>query len=76
MLAFLLIIGMKVGLGPGNIVLDGDPAVPTEWGTATTPPLFGPCLLRPNGPISATERTCLTGSVVVNGLAYVVLRDM
>ena len=30
---------MEVGLGPGDILLDGDP----------TPPLFGPCLLRPNG---------------------------
>jgi len=33
-----------VGLGPGDIVLDGDPDPPTERGTAA-PPLFGPCLL-------------------------------
>jgi len=31
-------LGMEVGLGPGDMVLDGDPA-----------PFFGPCLLWPNG---------------------------
>ena len=40
--------GMEVGLHPGDIVLDGNPAPPTERGTAT-PPLFGLCLLWPNG---------------------------
>jgi len=39
---------MKVGLGPDDIVLDGDLAPHTERGTATIPPLFGPCLLWPN----------------------------
>jgi len=29
-------LGTEVGLGPGDIVLDGDPA---------PPPIFGPCLL-------------------------------
>ena len=28
--------GTEVGLGPGNIVLDGDPAPPTERGTAAS----------------------------------------
>ena len=32
---------------PGHIVLDGDPAHPTE--RDTVPPHFGPCLLWPNG---------------------------
>jgi len=41
-------LGMEVGLGPGDIMLDGDPAPPMEKGT-TAPPLFGPCLLWPNG---------------------------
>jgi len=42
-------LGTEVGLGPGDIVLDGDPAFPTERGTAV-PPLFGRCLLRwPSG---------------------------
>jgi len=40
-------LGMEVGLIPGNIVFDGDPAPPTEMGTAA-PALFGPCLLWPN----------------------------
>ena len=35
---------MELGLGPGDFVLDGDPAPPR--GTA---PIFGPHLLRPNG---------------------------
>ena len=37
--------GMEVGLGPGDFVLDGDPAVPKRG----TSPIFGPCLLWPNG---------------------------
>jgi len=39
-------LGTKVGLGPGDIVLDEDPAAPKG---AQQPPLFGPCLLWPNG---------------------------
>jgi len=38
-------LGTEVGLGPSDVVLDGDPA-PPKWGTA---PIFGPCLLWPNG---------------------------
>jgi len=41
-------LGVEVGLDPGNIVLDADPAPPTERGTAP-PLLFGPCLLWSNG---------------------------
>jgi len=37
-------LGTAVGLGPGHIVLDGDPAPATAH-----PPIFGPCLLWPNG---------------------------
>jgi len=40
-------LGMQVGLGPGHIVLDRDPA-PRERGTAH-PPIFGPYLLWPSG---------------------------
>jgi len=43
-------LGTEVSLGPGDIVLDGDPAPhPMEWGTAATPPIFGPFLLWQNG---------------------------
>jgi len=35
-------LGMQVGLGPGYIVLDGDPK-------GHSPQNFGPYLLRPNG---------------------------
>jgi len=42
-----MILGMQVALGPGHIVLDGDPAPPPPKGHS--PPIFGPYLLRPNG---------------------------
>jgi len=38
-------LGTQVGLAPGHIVLDGDPAPPI----GAQPPIFGPCLLWPNG---------------------------
>jgi len=45
-------LGTDVDLGPGHTVLDGD-QLPRERGTAA-PALFGPCLLWPRSPISAT----------------------
>jgi len=39
-------LGTEVGLSPGDIVLDGDPALPLK---GAQPPIFGPCLLWPNG---------------------------
>jgi len=41
-------LGMEVGLGPGDFVLDGDPAIPSPK-TGADPQNFGPCLLWPNG---------------------------
>jgi len=41
-----MVLGMEVGLSPGDFVLDGNPAPPQK---GTAPPIFGPCLLRPNG---------------------------
>jgi len=41
-------LGMQVGLGPGHIVLDGDPALRPPKGHSPHP-IFGPYLLRPNG---------------------------
>jgi len=40
-------LGMQVGIDPGHIVLDGDPAPPPPKGHR--PPIFGPYQLRPNG---------------------------
>jgi len=40
-------LGRKVGLDPSDIVLDGDPAHPSP--KRAEPPIFGPCLLWPNG---------------------------
>jgi len=34
-------LDMEVGLGPGHIVIDGDPALSTK--KETQPPIFGPC---------------------------------
>jgi len=46
-------LGTEVALGPGHIVLDGDPATPTERGTA--PPTFRPMsIVAKRSPISAT----------------------
>ena len=50
-------LGTDVGLGPGHIVLDGDPP-PAERGTACSAPLFGPCLLWPNGRPSQQLLSC------------------
>jgi len=40
-------LGVEVGLGPGYIVLDGDPAALPK--KAAEPPICGPSLLWPNG---------------------------
>jgi len=56
-------LGMEVSLGPGDIVLDGDEAPPpTEKGTAAGSPLFGPCLLWPNGRPSQQLLSCFSTS--------------
>ena len=41
-------VGMEMGLGPGHIVLVGDPTPPWKKGYSP-PPIFGPCLLWTNG---------------------------
>jgi len=40
---------MKVGLVPGHIVLDEDPAQLPSHKKGAQPPVFGPCLLWPKG---------------------------
>jgi len=50
-------LGTEVNLGPGHTVLDGVPA-PAKG--AQQPPLFGPCLLWPRSPISATAELLLS----------------
>jgi len=52
-------LGTEVGLGPGQIVLDGNPAPPKG---GQQPPLFGRCLLWPNGcPSQLLLSTCTNG---------------
>ena len=66
-------LGMEVGLGPaGDFVLDGDPAPLAKKGAE--PPIFGPCLLWPNGCVDqdATWYGGINlgpGDVVLDGVA-------
>ena len=46
-------LDMEVVLGAGDFVFDGDPATPEKRAYAPHP-IFGPCLLWPRSPISAT----------------------
>ena len=41
-------LGMRLGLGPGDFALDGDPA-PSPKGRGAPSPILGPFLLWPNG---------------------------
>jgi len=52
-------LGVELGLGPGDFVLDGDPAPSQKRGTVAALPLFGRCLLWPEVPISATAELLL-----------------
>jgi len=52
-------LGTAIGLGPGDIVLDGDAAAPTDTGT-TAPRTFLPMSIVANrSPISATAKFLL-----------------
>jgi len=42
-------LGMEVGLGLRDIVFDVDPATPRKKGHSHSHPIFGPCVLWPNG---------------------------
>jgi len=54
-----MLLGTEVGLGPGDIVLDGDPAPPQKKRRGTAHQIFSPCLLRPNGrPSQLLLSTC------------------
>jgi len=57
-------LGMEVGLGPGNIVLDGDPAPPKGL---QQPPSFWPMsVVAKRSPISATAEhlsVCLCAGI-------------
>ena len=44
-----LVLGMDVGLSPGDFVLDGDPVPFPQKGAEPPSPIFGPFLLWPNG---------------------------
>jgi len=64
-------LGMPVGLGPGHIVLDGDPATQPPHPQRDTAPILAPCLLRPNGcmdhDVTWYEARPRLGDLVLNG---------
>ena len=64
-------LGTEVDLSPGHIVVDEVPAL-RERGT-TAPALFGPCLLWPRWPISATAELLFAGFTIVTDCTYSLL---
>jgi len=50
-------LGTEAGLGPGDIVLDGDPAPPRKG--HSSPPLFGPCLCGHGRPSQLLLSSCI-----------------
>ena len=58
-------LGTEVGLGPGHIVLDGDPAPPTERGTAALPTFRPMSIVAKRSPISAITELLLEFSAVL-----------
>ena len=44
-----VVLGMEVGLSPGDLVLDGHPVPFPQKGAEPPSPIFGPLLLWPNG---------------------------
>ena len=65
--------GTEVDLGPGHIVLDRS-QLPQKG--HSSPPLFGPCLLWPRSPISATAKLlCLIVCHSRGGLSGLLVSD-
>jgi len=57
---------VEVGLGPGDIVFDGDPS-PAEWGTAQQPPTFlATSIVAKRSPISATAELLFLHSMEIS----------
>jgi len=63
----------KVVLNQSDIVLDGDPALSSpKKGAEPPPPIFCPCLLRPNGWMDQ-DATWYKGHIVLHGQGHIVL---
>jgi len=65
-------LGTEVGLGPGHIVLDGDPAPLHGKGHSSPPAQFSAyvyCGVAKRSPISATAELAFTNVFVVKKLA-------
>ena len=64
-------LDMEVGLGPGDIVLDGDPAPPTERDTAPLATFRPMSIVAKRSPISATAEHLLQ----LPAIAIAIARD-
>ena len=53
-------LGMQVGLGPGDIVLDGDRALPPRKGGTVAPTFWAMSVVAKRSPTSATAELLLT----------------
>jgi len=51
-------LGAEVGLGPGDIVLDGDPALPRQGAQQPLPTFRPMSIVAKRSPISATLSSC------------------
>jgi len=66
-------LGKEVGLGPGHIVLDGDPVGSQPQQQPL--PIFGPCLLWPNGhPSQQLLSSCIILSFKLMNLICLLMR--
>ena len=52
-------LGTEVGLGPGDIVLDGDPTPPQEKGAQQSPTFRPVSIVGKRSPVSATAELLL-----------------
>jgi len=64
-------LGMQVGLDPGHIVLDGDPALSPHKG-AKPPNFLGPCLLWPNGCVISANSGSFRAHCVKVRVCYII----
>jgi len=61
-------LGMEIGFGPVDMMLDDDPATVPKWGTAALSPIFGPCLLWIRHDTTlGTEVALSPGDIVLDG---------
>ena len=63
-------LGAEVGLGPGDIVFDGDAAPPTERGTAPLPTFWAMSVVAKRSPITTAEHLSNTVFVRYSNIVF------